>query len=118
MNKYIEHAIRDYENAEATLAKFCAENTDFEVTIFTIGYPIRFVLSPREDAMQESMFEPDAEGAIGEVEIIYCSGGTSVHFGLKCNMQSNVLKKLLNLCAACGEAALHCFKAQEAARSE
>lgn len=25
MNKYIEHAISDYENAVATLAKFCAE---------------------------------------------------------------------------------------------
>lgn len=118
MNKYIEHAISDYANAEATLARFCAENTDFEVESFADGYPIRFALTPREDAMQESMFEPDAEGAIGEVKIIYCSGGTSVHFGLKCNMQSNTIKKLLSLSAACGEAALHCFKAKEAARNE
>ena len=118
MNKYITHAVSDYNNATALLERFCAENTDFEITTFSDGYHVRFVLTPREDAMQESMFETNAEGAIGEIEIIYCSGGTSVQFGLKCNMQANVLKKLLNLCAACGEAALHCYKATEAAKYE
>lgn len=113
MNKYIEHAISDYENAVATLAKFCAENTDFEVTITTDSYPIRFTLSPRDDAMQESMFETDSNGAVGDIEIIYCSGGVSAEFGLKCHLESNTVKKLFNLCAAVGDAYLHSYKAQE-----
>ena len=68
--------------------------------------------------MQESMFEVDGDGVVGDIEIIYCSGGVSVEFGLKCHLESNTVKKLFSLCAVVGETYLHSYKAQEELRNE
>lgn len=113
MNKYIEAAIQGSGIAVDDLKKFTRENTDFEVSIYTDGYPIRFVFTPSENAMQECLFEADENGVIGEMVVIYSSTGTGVDLGLKCHMQADILKKLLGKCVSVGEAYLHGYKAMQ-----
>lgn len=118
MNKYTEQAIAAHDSAVNDLKAYCLANTAFEVDIHTEDYPLKFILTPREDAAQESLFETDAYGLVGEIVVIYSCGGTRVDFGLKCRLQTAVLKKLLNKCAACGETYLHAFKARAEAAYE
>lgn len=118
MNKYAEQAIAAHDSAAQALKDFCEYNTDFEVEISTDCYPMKFIFTPREDAAQESLFETDADGAVGEIVVTYSCGGTRVDFGLKCRLQTAVLKKLLNKCAVCGETYLHAFKARWEAAHE
>ena len=114
MNKYISEAIAGFNGAYADLKKFTEENTDFALTAQFDGYPIRFVFEPSEDAMQQSLFQPDENGAIGEITVICSSSGVGVDLGIKCHIQAEVLKKLLNKCAGTCEAYLHAQRAQEA----
>lgn len=114
MNKYIEAAIQGVGISVEDLKKFTRENTDFEVEIDADGYPIRFVFSPSENAMQESLFETDENVAVGQMIVTYSSTGTGVDLGLKCHMQAEILKKLLSKCAGVGEAYLHGYKAERA----
>ena len=72
MNKYVEAALAGYAAARQNLEEYVRENTDFAVDIDMACYPMTVTLSPSEDAMQESLFEPDSNGAIGEI-IITCS---------------------------------------------
>lgn len=111
MNKYVEAALAGYDTARHDLEKFVRENTDFTASINDGGYPLIITLSPSEDAMQESLFEPDANGAIGEIIITCSSTGVGVDLGLKCHMQAEILKKLLGKCAVVAEASLHAYKA-------
>lgn len=111
MNKYVEAALAGYDIARQELEKYVRENTDFTVAINDGGYPLVITLSPSEDAMQESLFEPDANGEIGEIVITCSSTGVGVDLGLKCHMQAEILKKLLGKCAIVAEASLHAYKA-------
>ena len=111
MNKYIQEALLDYDSAKRELEKFTRENTDFDLSIDDGGYPITFTFTPRDDARQESMFEPDENGAVGSLRVICSSAGAGVDLGLKCHIQAEVLKKLLSRCQVCAEASLHAFKA-------
>lgn len=118
MNKYIQEALLDYDSAKRELEKFTKENTDFELDIDDGGYPLVFTFSPSEDAAQESMFEPDENGAVGSLRVICSSAGAGVDLGLKCHIQAEVLKKLLSRCQVCAEASLHAFKAGRCADYE
>lgn len=111
MNKYIEEALAGYDSAKRELEKFTRANTDFELDIDDGGYPLVFTFSPSEDAAQESMFEPDENGAVGSLRVICSSAGAGVDLGLKCHIQAEVLKKLLSRCQVCAEASLHAYKA-------
>lgn len=111
MNKYVEAALAGYAAAKQELESYVRANTDFTVSINDGGYPLVITLSPSEDAMQESLFEPDANGAIGEIIITCSSTGVGVDLGLKCHMQAEILKKLLGKCAVVAEASLHAYKA-------
>ena len=111
MNKYIEEALAGYDSAKRELEKFTKENTDFELSFDDGGYPLVFTFSPSEDAAQESMFEPDENGAVGSLRVICSSAGAGVDLGLKCHIQAEVLKKLLSRCQVCAEASLHAYKA-------
>lgn len=111
MNKYIQEALLDYDSAKRELEKFTKENTDFELSLDDGGYPLVFTFSPSEDAAQESMFEPDENGAVGSLRVICSSAGAGVDLGLKCHIQAEVLKKLLSRCQVCAEASLHAYKA-------
>ena len=111
MNKYVEAALAGYDAARQNLEEYVRENTDFAVDIDMDGYPMTVTLSPSEDAMQESLFEPDANGAIGEIIITCSSTGVGVDLGLKCHMKAEILKKLLGKCAVVAEASLHAYKA-------
>lgn len=118
MNKYIQEALLDYDSAKRELEKFTKENTDFELDIDDGGYPLVFTFSPSEDAAQESMFEPDENGVLGDMRVICSSAGAGVDLGLKCHIQAEVLKKLLSRCQVCAEASLHAFKAGRCADYE
>lgn len=118
MNKYIREALLDYDSAKRELEKFTKENTDFELAIDDGGYPLVFTFSPSEDAAQESMFEPDENGAVGSLRVICSSAGAGVDLGLKCHIQAEVLKKLLSRCQVCAEASLHAYKAGRCAGDE
>lgn len=118
MNKYIQEALLDYDSAKRELEKFTKENTDFELDIDDGGYPLVFTFSPSEDAAQESMFEPDENGAVGSLRVICSSAGAGVDLGLKCHIQAEVLKKLLSRCQVCAEASLHAYKAGRCADYE
>ena len=111
MNKYVEAALLDYDSTKRELEKFTKENTDFELDINDGGYPLVFTFTPSEDAAQESMFEPDENGALGSLRVICSSAGAGVDLGLKCHIQAEVLKKLLSRCQVCAEASLHAYKA-------
>ena len=111
MNKYIQEALYDYGSAKRELKKFTEENTDFELAIDDGGYPLTFTFTPSVDSAQESMFEPDENGAIGSLRVICSSAGAGVDLGLKCHIQAEVLKKLLSRCQVCAEASLHAYKA-------
>ena len=111
MNKYIEAALLDYDSAKRELEKFTKENTDFELSLDDGGYPLVFTFTPSEDSAQESMFEPDENGVLGEMKVICSSHGAGVDLGLKCHIQAEVLKKLLSRCQVCAEASLHAYKA-------
>lgn len=115
MNKYISEAIEGFNTAFADLKKYTEENTDFDLTARFDGYPIRFVFEPSEDAMQESLFTPDENSAIGEITVICSSSGVGVDLGIKCHIQAEVLKKLLSKCAGTCEAYLHAERAREVA---
>lgn len=93
MNKYVEAALESYETIKKELKTFTRANTDFELDIDDGGYPLVFTFSPSEDAAQESMFEPDENGAIGSLRVICSSAGAGVDLGLKCHIQAEVLKK-------------------------
>ena len=114
MNKYIEAAMQGVGIAVEDLKKFTRENTDFEVSIDADGYPIRFVFSPSEDALQECLFEADENGVIGEMIVTYSSTGTGVDLGGSRIIKKEGLKKLLSKCAGVGEAYLHGYKASRA----
>ena len=118
MNKYIEAALESYETIKKELKTFTRANTDFELDIDDGGYPLVFTFSPREDAAQESMFEPYENGAVGSLRVICSSAGAGVDLGLKCHIQAEVLKKLLSRCQVCAEASLHAFKAGRCAGDE
>lgn len=111
MNKYIEHALADYNEIKAELSAFTKVHTDFELDIDDGGYPIVFTFTPSADADQESMFETDDTGALGSLRVICSSAGAGVDLELKCHIQAEVLKKLLSRCQACAEASLHAYKA-------
>lgn len=111
MNKYVETALLDYDSMKRELEKFVRENTDFELDIDDGGYPLTFTFTPSEDAAQESMFEPDENGALGSLRVICSSTGAGVDLELKCHIQAEVLKKLLSRCQVCAEASLHAYKA-------
>lgn len=111
MNKYIQEALYDYDSAKRELKKFTEENTDFELAIDDGGYPITFTFTPSVDSAQESMFEPDENGAVGSLRVICSSAGAGVDLGLKCHIQAEILKKLLSRCTVCAEAGLHAYKA-------
>lgn len=66
--------------------------------------------------MQQSLFTPDENGAIGEIMVICSSSGVGVDLGIKCHIQADVLKKLLSKCAGTCEAYLHAARAREVAR--
>lgn len=107
MNKYIEIALHGADSAVEDLHKFTMDNTNFEVAICFDSYPIRFVFTPSADAMQQCLFETDADGAVGEMVVIYSSGGVGIDMSIKHHIQADILKKLLKKCATCGEAYLH-----------
>lgn len=111
MNKYIEAALESYETIKTELKNFTRANTDFELDIDDGGYPLVFTFTPSVDSAQESMFEPDENGAVGSLRVICSSAGAGVDLGLKCHIQAEVLKKLLSRCQVCAEASLHAFKA-------
>lgn len=111
MNKYIQEALLDYDSAKRELEKFTKENTDFELSLDDGGYPLTFTFTPSVDSVQESMFEPDENGAVGSLRVICSSAGAGVDLGLKCHIQAEVLKKLLSRCQVCAEASLHAYKA-------
>ena len=112
MNKYIEEAIEAFNHSLEDLKGYTAANTFFMLTVNFEAYPMRFVFEPSEDAMQESLFEPDEDGAIGEIVVTCSSGGTGVDLGIKCHMQAEIFKKLLSKCTNVSEAYLHAYKAQ------
>lgn len=112
MNKYITEAIDGFNVAFVELREYTEKNTDFALTAKFDGYPIRFVFEPTEDTMQESLFQPDENGAIGEITVICSSSGVGVDLGIKCHIQAEVLKKLLSKCASTCEAYLHAQRAQ------
>lgn len=112
MNKYIDEAIAFFNHTIEDLKIFTEANTDFTLTADLEAYPLRFIFEPSENAMQESLFEPDEDGAIGEIIVICSSGGTGVDLGIKCHMQAEVFKKLLSKCTNVSEAYLHAYKAQ------
>lgn len=118
MNKYIEVAVSGYEASKAELLRFTRENTDFDCEVNDGGYPLLFIFTPRDDAVQESMFEPDENGVLGDMKVICSSAGAGVDLGLKCHIQAEVLKKLLSRCQVCAEASLHAFKAGRCADYE
>lgn len=118
MNKYIQEALLDYGSAKRELEKFTKENTDFELSLDDGGYPLTFTFTPSVDSAQESMFEPDENGAVGSLRVICSSAGAGVDLGLKCHIQAEVLKKLLSRCQVCAEASLHAFKAGRCADYE
>lgn len=118
MNKYIQEALYDYDSAKRELEKFTKENTDFELSLDDGGYPLTFTFTPNVDSAQESMFEPDENGAVGSLRIICSSAGAGVDLGLKCHIQAEILKKLLSRCQVCAEASLHAFKAGRCAGDE
>ena len=93
MNKYIQEALYDYDSAKRELEKFTKENTDFELSLDDGGYPLTFTFTPSVDSAQESMFEPDENGAVGSLRVICSSAGAGVDLGLKCHIQAQVLKK-------------------------
>ena len=111
MNKYVEAALESYETIKKELKTFTRANTDFELDIDDGGYPLVFTFSPSEDAAQESMFEPDENGAGTDNAQRADSAGAGVDLGLKCHIQAEVLKKLLSRCTVCAEAGLHAYKA-------
>lgn len=111
MNKYIEAALESYETIKTELKNFTRANTDFELAIDDGGYPLTFTFTPRDDARQESMFEPDENGVLGDMKVICSSGGSGVDLRLKCHIQTEILKKLLSRCTVCAEAGLHAYKA-------
>lgn len=112
MNEYISEAISECQMAWGNLDKFVYEKTDFEVTMNEGGYPIIFTFTPRDDAMQESMFAPDENGFVGEIKVICSSTGVGVDLGVKCHIQAQVLKKLIAHCEACASARLHADRAE------
>lgn len=118
MNKYIQEALHDYDSAKRELEKFTKENTDFELSLDDGGYPLTFTFTPSVDSAQESMFEPDENGAVGSLRVICSSAGSGVDLGLKCHIQAEILKKLLSRCQVCAEASLHAFKAGRCAGDE
>ncbi len=83
MNKYIQEALYDYDSAKRELKKFTKENTDFELAIDDGGYPLTFTFTPSVDSAQESMFEPDENGAVGSLRVICSSAGAGVDLGAK-----------------------------------
>ena len=93
MNKYIEAALESYETIKTELKNFTRANTDFEPDIDDGGYPLVFTFTPSVDSAQESMFEPDENGAVGSLRVICSSAGAGVYLGLKCHIQAEVLKK-------------------------
>lgn len=113
MNEYAAAALSGYDIARVKLERFTRDNTDFDLMISDSGYPIIFTFSPSEDAQQESIFEPDGNGAVGEIRVVCSSSGIGVDMGIKCHMQAEVLKKLLGHCQACAEACLHAYKASD-----
>lgn len=118
MNKYVESALGSYESIKADLIGFTRANTDFDLTIDDGSYPLIFTFTPSEDAAQDSLFEPDENGVLGEMKVICSSSGAGVDLGLKCHIQAEVLKKLLSRCQVCAEASLHAFKAGRCAGDE
>lgn len=118
MNKYVESALGSYESIKADLIGFTRANTDFDLTINDGSYPLVFTFTPSVDSAQESMFEPDENGAVGSLRVICSSAGAGVDLGLKCHIQAEVLKKLLSRCQVCAEASLHAFKAGRCAGDE
>lgn len=118
MNKYVESALGSYESIKADLISFTRANTDFDLTIDDGSYPLIFTFTPSEDAAQDSLFEPDENGVLGEMKVICSSSGSGVDLGLKCHIQAEVLKKLLSRCQVCAEASLHAFKAGRCADDE
>ena len=118
MNKYVESALGSYESVKADLIGFTRANTDFDLTIDDGSYPLIFTFTPSEDAAQDSLFEPDENGVLGEMKVICSSSGAGVDLGLKCHIQAEVLKKLLSRCQVCAEASLHAFKAGRCADDE
>lgn len=118
MNKYVESALGSYESIKADLIGFTRANTDFDLTIDDGSYPLIFTFTPSEDAAQDSLFEPDENGVLGEMKVICSSSGAGVDLGLKCHIQAEVLKKLLSRCQVCAEASLHAFKAGRCADDE
>lgn len=118
MNKYVESALGSYESIKADLIGFTRANTDFDLTINDGSYPLIFTFTPSEDAAQDSLFEPDENGVLGEMKVICSSSGAGVDLGLKCHIQAEVLKKLLSRCQVCAEASLHAFKAGRCADDE
>ena len=118
MNKYVEAALGSYESIKADLIGFTRANTDFDLTINDGSYPLIFTFTPSEDAAQDSLFEPDENGVLGEMKVICSSSGAGVDLGLKCHIQAEVLKKLLSRCQVCAEASLHAFKAGRCADDE
>lgn len=118
MNKYVESALGSYESIKADLIGFTRANTDFDLTIDDGSYPLIFTFTPSEDAAQDSLFEPDENGVLGEMKVICSSSGAGVDLGLKCHIRAEVLKKLLSRCQVCAEASLHAFKAGRCADDE
>ena len=118
MNKYIQEALHDYDSAKRELEKFTKENTDFELSLDDGGYPLTFTFTPSVDSAQESMFEPDENGAVGSLRVICSSAGAGVDLGLKCHIQAEIFKKLLSRCQVCAEASLHAYKAGRCAGDE
>lgn len=118
MNKYIQEALLDYDSTKRELEKFTKENTDFELSLDDGGYPLTFTFTPSVDSAQESMFEPDENGAVGSLRVICSSAGAGVDLGLRCHIQAEVLKKLLSRCQVCAEASLHAYKAGRCADYE
>lgn len=118
MNKYVESALGSYESIKADLIGFTRANTDFDLTINDGSYPLIFTFTASEDAAQDSLFEPDENGVLGEMKVICSSSGAGVDLGLKCHIQAEVLKKLLSRCQVCAEASLHAFKAGRCADDE
>lgn len=118
MNKYVEAALSAYASIKADLIGFTRANTDFDLTIDDGSYPLIFTFTPSEDAAQDSLFEPDENGALGEMKVICSSAGAGVDLGLKYHIQAEVLKKLLSRCQVCAEASLHAFKAGRCADDE
>lgn len=114
-NTYVEHAIEAYHAAQRELRKYTQENTGLAVEIREESYPLTYVFSPSDDAMQESLFEPDDNGDVGEMTIICSSGGVGVDFRIKMHIQADVLKKLIAKCTTCAELCLHAEKAARAA---